>query len=106
MYSDAETVRVGDLSDAVDALEEHRPGTFRNLRGSGVPGLGESRGKNDELGSARGQPLRLTLDGGELVRTARALVQHRGDETADEPKPARIKQRPRLRGIGRTESGG
>src|SRR5438128_1458131 len=105
MHGDAETVRAGDLSDAVDALEEHRPRAVRNLRRSGVAGLGQRRGKDDELGSARREPLRLMLDRGELVRTARALVQHRGDETADEPKPARVEQRACLRGIGREESG-
>src|SRR5207247_11201026 len=86
-HGDADSVRAGDLSDAVDALEEHRPGTVRNLRGSRVAGLGERRGEHDELGSTRGQPSRLARHRAELLRAARALVQPRSAETTDAPKP-------------------
>src|SRR5439155_23266553 len=86
MNGNAETVRVGDLGDAVDAVDQLRPATLRDRRRSRVAGLRQRWGKDDELGPAGGQPFRLAFDRGELVRTASALVQHGGDETADEPQ--------------------
>src|SRR5207302_4451442 len=75
MHRDAEAVRVGDLDNAVDALEELGPGAVRKLGSTGVAALRERRSEDDELRAARGQPFRLAFDGGELVSAARALVE-------------------------------
>src|SRR5205807_5163261 len=103
---DAEAVRVGDLDNAIDALEELGPGAVRKLGSTGVAALRERRSEDDELRAARGQPFRLAFDGGELVSAARALVEHRRDEAADKPKLTRVEQRMRGSGVGRKESVG
>src|SRR5438128_12693540 len=104
MHRDGETAARGHLTDAVDAVDERAPLVFGELLPCAVARPPGGRGKDEDLGATVGEPARLTLDRSELARANGWVVQHGGDESADEAQSVRREEATRLAGIGRQES--